>query len=258
MALKIDIARLRRIDDLDRPAYLAARARHEARLTILVYERNELPYFEVMEELQELHPDPTCDTRERRKYVEADVATARDLLGGDSPERWQADQERIERYLLRTTGNLDEAEYIREWGSNPDTMWAHQRQIRAERHRQEKAKIDAIITKRFAIEQVKGSPVRFDNHPRYGTPVYADGSTGDSDLYPRGWMWPLRVDLHDWICVVEEIDEISLSDEDRLHEIGKFLDEEFDFDVASLCPAPGEQFPRFECFHFFQGFALSG
>ena len=70
--------------------------------------------------------------------------------------------------------------------------------------------------------------------PRVGAEQDTTGFQGRMQLsqYPREWAWPLRDDLHNWICVIEEMEKISLSDQHRLHEIGKFLDKELDFDVA--------------------------
>lgn len=124
MGLKSDITRLRRIDDLDRGAFVAAQRRHEARMAILDYERDHLPYFEIIDDHHQSELDPTCETCKHHKYIETDVAMARDRLGEDSPERWRADQDRIERYLLRTSGNLDAAQQTRAWGVDTDTMWA--------------------------------------------------------------------------------------------------------------------------------------
>ena len=246
MGLKSDIGRIRQIDDLDRDAFIAAKRRHEARLVIHKYENYDVPFYEFYDDIQEPMGKPKCEIDESRKRNEANVATARDLLGEDTPERWRADQQRIERYLLCTNGNLDDATNCLAWGADPDTMWAHHQHVLAERGRKADAKIYAIITKRFAVEQEKGSPIRFENHPRYGTPVYEDGSIGDPDFYPRGWSWPLPDFLDDWLCVTDEMDEVPLSDEERLQEVTKFLEKEFDFDFALLCPAPNEQFPKFE------------
>ena len=246
MSLKSDIGRIRQIDDLDRDAFIAAKRRHEARLIVLDYERFHRRGFDAMDDLIALDPSFAEDDDKYRQRIETEVATARDYLGEDNLERWTADQNRIERYLLRVNGNLDEAQRTRAWGADPDTMWNHQQEIRVERKRQREEKIHAIITKRFAVEQVKGSPIRFDINPRYGTPIYEDGSTGDPDLYPSGWSWPLTDNMDIWLIVIDECDEIPLSDEDRWQEITKLLEKEFDFDFALLCPAPNEQFPKFE------------
>ena len=249
MGLKSNIERLRRVDDLDRDKFLAAQKRHEARRTILNYERTHGPIFAKADRLGDSHPTFVELANQDRVRIEVEFATAQDRLGEDNPELWRADQKRIERYLLRTTGNLDDAQHTHAWGADPDTMWAHQHQIWAERGRQEDAKIHGIIAGRAAIEREKRSPVRFDNHPRYGTPVYEDGSIGDPKLYPRQWTWPLPDFLHTLLGAIDEVNkviEFPTSDEGRAEEIAKYLDEDLGIDFASLCPAPNEQFPKFE------------
>ncbi len=245
MGLKNDLVRLRRIDDLDREAYIAAQERHDARLVIHEYEKFDMPFYEILDDIQKSLGTPESELSETRQHMEIDVARARDQLGNDSPERWRSDQQRIERYLLQTGENND-AQRSRAWGADPDTMWEHHQKIGLERDRRDDAKVHAIITKRFAVENEKGSPIRFDNLPRYGTPIYPDGSIGDPKLYPREWTWPLPDHLDNWLCVIDEVEEVQHSDEERLQEIENFLGEKLGIDFMSLCPAPGEQCAQFE------------
>ncbi len=52
--------------------------------------------------------------------------------------------------------------------------------------------------------------------------------------------------LDNGLCVIDEVEEVQRSDQERLQEIEKSLGESLDIDFMSLCPAPGEKFPKFE------------